>query len=223
MNLVDREGRRFSFYDGRHPAELRIPPSFYAPFVADAQHVHVHVSGNHFNRDIFGGLETVAATVSTDVHAWGGVDPRAYPYAFRSDFVFMSAAVAGERTPEVLRLILDKGRARVVVATDGERGCYAATRQDPLIRRFPAAVPERPVVDSNGAGDGFSAAFMYAWMNGADLAESVLHGAVSGAFACGAPGTHEELITGGQWRDGVERARAAYVAAAAAAAAADVA
>jgi sugar/nucleoside kinase (ribokinase family) len=106
----------------------------------------------------------------------------------------MSAATAGDRCEEVMRHILDRGRAAVVVATDGADGCRVLARADGVVHAFPAVVPERPVVDSNGAGDAFSTAFMRSWLAGAEPAECVLAGSVSGAYACGSAGTHEEMI-----------------------------
>lgn len=205
VNLVDQQGRCFSFYDGRHPADLRLPTEFYRPHVAGAR--HVHVSRSHFNQEIFEDLAAAGVTVSTDLHAWDGVDPDAHPYAFGSDFVFMSAATVGGEAAETLRRIIELGRARVAVATDGADGCYVATRQDPTARHFPAVDPERPVVDSNGAGDAFVTAFLFTWFNGDPLAECVLAGSVAGAFACGSHGTHEELITGSQLAAAVDRSR----------------
>jgi acarbose 7IV-phosphotransferase len=55
-------------------------------------------------------------------------------------------------------------------------------------------MPEWPVVDSNGAGDAFSTAFTRSWLAGAEPEECVPAGSVSGAYACGSPGTHEEMI-----------------------------
>ena len=206
VNLVDQQGRRFSFYDGRHPDELRLPAEFYRPHVAGAR--HVHVSRSHFNQDVFEDLAAAGVTVSTDLHAWDGIDPGAHPYAFGADFVFMSAATVGDGAPETLRRIIGLGRARVAVATDGAAGCHVATRQDPgTVRHFPAVEPERPVVDSNGAGDAFVTAFLFGRFNGDPLAECVLAGSVAGAFACGSQGTHEELITSGGLAAAVDRIR----------------
>jgi len=41
VNLVDRQGRRFSFFDGRHPADAELPSEFYLPVLEQSRHVHV--------------------------------------------------------------------------------------------------------------------------------------------------------------------------------------
>lgn len=79
-------------------------------------------------------------------------------------------------------------------------------RGDSAPRHFPAVTPERPVVDSNGAGDAFLTAFLHSRFSGAPLDACVLAGSVSGAYACGSPGTHEELISAAALAAAVERA-----------------
>jgi sugar/nucleoside kinase (ribokinase family) len=204
VNLVDRQGRRFSFYDGRHPQDLRLPRDFYLPFVERAR--HVHVSRSPHAEPVFADAVRLGRTLSTDLHAWDGADSSAHPWAYGADLVFLSAAAAGERVPDVMRQILARGRAALVVATDGAAGCHVMERGDTAPRHFPAAVPERPVVDSNGAGDAFLTAFLHARFAGEPLERCVLAGSVSGAYACGSPGTHEELIDAAALAAAVSRA-----------------
>ncbi|MFE1359474.1 carbohydrate kinase family protein [Streptomyces carpaticus] len=194
VNLVDEAGRRFSFYDGRHPADLLLPPEFVAPHLDRARHVHVCRSG--FNRELFGELERRGLPSSTDLHAWDGVNPDSHPWAFRTDYVFLSAAGVQGRIEETLRLILARGKAKLVVATDGERGCHLLSRDgDGAVRHVPAVAPAAPVVDSNGAGDAFVTAFLATLFAGGDLDRCALAGTVSGAFACTQVGTHERQLT----------------------------
>ncbi|MFC4031385.1 carbohydrate kinase family protein [Streptomyces polygonati] len=205
VNLVDREGRRFSFYDGRHPEDLRLPREFYLPHLARAR--HVHISRSTPAQDVFADAVRLGCGVSTDLHAWDGRDAAAHPWAYGADLVFLSAAGAGERIPEVMRQILAHGRATLVVATDGAAGCLVLDRGEQEPQRFPAVLPERPVVDSNGAGDAFLTAFLRARFAGADRAACVRAGSVSGAYACGSPGTHEELIDAASLAAAIGRAR----------------
>ena len=192
VNLVDDAGRRFSFFDGRHPAGSTLPPEFYLPFLEQAKHVHV---ATHRARSAFHHARERGITTSTDIHAWDGVSPSAMEHAGQADLVFLSSEAAGERIDELMFAIQDKGVAQVVVATSGAAGCRVLTRDDHQVRRFPAVAPQRPVVDSNGAGDAFSTAFMSRWFARRPVAECALAGAVSGAFACCAAGTHTELMT----------------------------
>jgi acarbose 7IV-phosphotransferase len=192
INLVDPQGRRFSFYDGRHPADLRLPRSFYLPHLERARHVHLSIVGH--NRDMYEDIHRLGITSSTDLHDWDGRNPHHRDYALASDYVFLSAAALHGRLERVMRDIVDEGRARIVVATDGAEGCHVLVRDEDKVRHFPAVRPERPVVDSNGAGDAFVTAFLHTLFEGGDVERCVLAGSVSGAFACGAAGTHTEFI-----------------------------
>ncbi|MGW1604806.1 PfkB family carbohydrate kinase [Streptomyces eurythermus] len=191
-NLVDPRGRRFSFYDGRHPADLRLPRDFYLPFLERSAHVHLSITGH--NQDMYEDVHRLGVTSSTDLHDWDGHNPHHRHYALNSDYVFLSAAAIHDRLDGVLRTIVDEGRARFVVATDGADGCHVLERGATRVRHFPAVRPERPVVDSNGAGDAFVTAFLHSWFEGRPLEECVLSGSVAGAFVCGSAGTHTEFI-----------------------------
>ena len=205
VNLVDREGRRFSFFDGRHPAGTELPPEFYLPVLE--QSGHLHVAGRAFGA--FAHAQRLGVTTSTDIHAWDGESESMRRYALEADFVFLSSAAAPERIDEIMHGILERGRASIVVATEGENGSRVLTRADPHVRRFPIAVPENPVVDSNGAGDAFSTAFMSRWLAGRTVEECALAGAVSGAFACTVHGTCEEQTGEDHLAAAMKRAAAA--------------
>ncbi|MEV5597479.1 carbohydrate kinase family protein [Streptomyces sp. NPDC052496] len=208
VNLVDRQGRRFSFYDGRHPAALRLPRDFYLPYLERSDHVHLSIIGH--NQDMYEDIHRLGVTSSTDLHDWDGRNPHHRHYALRSDYVFLSAASIHDRLEAVLRGILDEGRARFVVATDGADGCYLLERGAEHVRHFPAVRPERPVVDSNGAGDAFVTAFLHAYFAERPLAECVLAGSVAGAFVCGSAGTHTEFIDLPGLRAARDRAAASW-------------
>jgi sugar/nucleoside kinase (ribokinase family) len=54
--------------------------------------------------------------------------------------------------------------------------------------------PPAPVVDSNGAGDAFAAAFLYGRLTGEPPHRCALYGAVAGAYACTVPSTQAAAI-----------------------------
>jgi sugar/nucleoside kinase (ribokinase family) len=203
VNLVDAAGRRFSFYDGRHPEDLHLPRTAYLPALEQAR--HAHIAGRA--AEAFADARRLGVTTSTDIHSWDGGSAWGRRLAAEADLVFLSAEAAPQKIDDLMHTIIDMGRATTVVATEGAAGSRVLTRADRQVRRFPTVVPERPVLDSNGAGDAFSTAFMSRWFAGHPVEECVLAGAVSGAFACGAAGTHEEQITREQLEAAIARAR----------------
>ncbi|WP_441250269.1 carbohydrate kinase family protein [Kitasatospora sp. McL0602] len=192
VNLVDAEGRRFSFYDGRHPADLRLPPEFYLPYLRRTEHVHLSITGP--GRDLYEDIRRLGLTSSTDLHDWDGANPHHRHYALGADLVFLSVAGCRGRHEQVMRQILAEGRARLVVATAGADGSHLLTRDEPQLRHIPAADPGLPVVDTNGAGDSYVAGFLHAWLAGRSAVDCARSGAVAGAYACTTAGTHTDFI-----------------------------
>ncbi|WP_267874326.1 carbohydrate kinase family protein [Zemynaea arenosa] len=193
VNLVSPDGRRLSLYDGRHPDTLRMPRELYLPRLREAEHVHVSIVP--WARALYDDIEALGLPVSTDLHDWDGRNPYYHDFAHRSDIVFLSSAALGEGVFDVMRSILREGRARVVVATAGAGGSHVLERDDTEIRHFPCAQLGLSIVDSNGAGDAFSSAFLHAWFEGASTDTCMRTAAISGAYACAWPGTAERSLS----------------------------
>lgn len=193
VNLVGPDGRRLSLYDGRHPDTLRMPRAFYLPRMREAEHVHLSIVP--WARELHDDAQALGLPVSTDLHDWDGRNPYYHDFAYRSDLVFLSSAVLGAGVFEVMRAILRQGRAQAVVATAGADGSYVLERGSKEVRHMAAARLDLPVVDSNGAGDAFSSAFLHAWCAGQPVDACMRAGAISGAFACAFHGTAERSLS----------------------------
>lgn len=192
VNLVAPDGRRLSLYDGRHPDSLRMPREHWLPRLRDAEHLHLSIVP--WTADLFDDAAALGLPVSTDLHDWDGADPYHLPFARRADIVFLSAAALGEGVFDAMRAILRDGRATLVVATAGAAGSHVLERGRERIRHTACALLDGPVVDSNGAGDAFSSAFLHAWFEGATVDECMRTGAIGGAFACRFHGTAERSL-----------------------------
>lgn len=193
VNLVDPQGRRLSLYDRRHPDDLRMARDFYLPFLQSARHAHFSIM--NWVRELYDDALALGVTVSTDLHNWDGINPYHRDFALRSDLVFFSKAALDGRHEQVMRDVLLHGRAMAVIVMAGEEGSHLLTRDDPLVRHFGCAGLNRPIVDSNGAGDSFVAAFLSAYFDGESFDACMRSGAIGGEFACGCHGTHEEFIS----------------------------
>ncbi|GAA3847597.1 sugar kinase [Streptomyces coacervatus] len=190
VNLVSPDGRRLSLYDtSRAHADDRLPEPTVRALAGASRHVHVAIT-----QPCAHALELLpesGATISTDLHDWDGENPYHEPFAQAADVVFLSAAALAD--PErTMRRITDRGRAEVVVATAGAKGAYLLA--DDELTRIPPVTPPAPVVDSNGAGDAFAAAFLYGWLNREAPQRCALYGAVAGAYACTVPSTETVAI-----------------------------
>ncbi|MDK1346913.1 PfkB family carbohydrate kinase [Streptomyces sp. 378] len=185
VNLVGPDGRRSSLYDATRAADTdRLPEATVRALAAVSRHAHVVITQPCAHT--LPVLRAADLTISTDLHDWDGSNPYHEPFAHQADLVFLSTTALAD--PErTMRRITERGRARIVVATAGADGAYLLA--DGELSHVPAAVPPAPVVDSNGAGDAFAAAFLYAWLNGTPPLRSALHGTVAGAYACTIPST----------------------------------
>ncbi|WP_031481032.1 PfkB family carbohydrate kinase [Streptomyces bicolor] len=190
VNLVGPDGRRLSLYDtSRSHPDDRFPEATVRALAEASRHVHVTITQPCAHSLPL--LRESGATLSTDLHDWDGENPYHEPFAQAADVVFLSAVALAD--PErTMRRIADRGRAEVVVATAGAKGAYVLA--DDEVTRVPAVTPPAPVVDSNGAGDAFAAAFLYAWLNRETPRRSALYGAVAGAHACTVPSTETDAI-----------------------------
>jgi sugar/nucleoside kinase (ribokinase family) len=190
VNLVAPDGRRISMYDARHPAGLRVDPDLWRTNVVRARHVHVSIMD--FARDALPDALAAGCTVSTDLHDWDGRNDYHKDFATAADIVFVSTSALPD---DAIDWIFANGRAEVVVALSGAEGSYLHVR-DQAPQHIPAVqLPDRPVVDSNGAGDAYVAAFLARRLDGVSWYDAALAGSIAGAWACGSPGTHTDLIT----------------------------
>jgi sugar/nucleoside kinase (ribokinase family) len=140
-------------------------------------------------------LSECGASISTDLHDWDGENPYHEPFAHAADVVFLSATALTD--PErTMHRIVERGRAEVVVATAGAEGAYLLA--DGEVTHIPTVAPPAPVVDTNGAGDAFAAAFLYGHLTGQPPHRCALYGAVAGAHACTVPSTKTAPMDGSE-------------------------
>jgi sugar/nucleoside kinase (ribokinase family) len=190
VNLVTPDGRRLSLFDGRHHTGLEIDPDLWRTNVVRARHVHVSIVD--FARHALPDALAADCTVSTDLQDWDGRNDHHKDFAKAADIVFVSTSALPD---DAIDWIFANGRAEVVVATAGAEGSYLHIRNQAPQHIPTVELPDRPVVDSNGAGDAYVAAFLARRLDGVSWSDAALAGSIAGAWACGSPGTHTDMIT----------------------------
>ncbi|GAB2580076.1 carbohydrate kinase family protein [Streptomyces capparidis] len=196
VNLVDPGGGRLSLYDGRHPPDMAVPPELYRAALGRTRHAHVSIA--EWTRSVL--AEAVAAGLSTssDLHGWDGRAESRADFAYGADLVFVSTSRLEGRVEETADDITVRGRAKAVVLMAGGDGSYLKVPGQPL-RHVPAVpLPPEQVVDTNGAGDSYVAAFLHAWLSGRDWHTCARAGTLAGAYAVRTAGTHTAFITAGE-------------------------
>jgi len=190
VNLVGPDGRRLSLYDVTRGQDAdRFPEDTLRTLAGATRHAHVVIT--HPCAHALPILRECGVTVSTDLHNWDGANPYHEAFALAADLVFLSTTALAD--PEAaMRDVAARGRASVVVATAGADGAYLLA--DGELIHVPAVEPPAAVVDSNGAGDAFAAAFLLGRLEGADPLRCARYGAVAGAYACTVPSTRAAAI-----------------------------
>jgi 2-dehydro-3-deoxygluconokinase len=100
--------------------------------------------------------------------------------------------LTGEPKPDLIaRALRDRGPAHVVIKA-GEQGAYGLNGPQEC---FVPAVNLRELVDPIGAGDGFTAGYLSAWLEQRSIEECLQRGNAVGAMVCQTDGDWEGLPT----------------------------
>ncbi len=148
-------------------------------------------------RQLLGAMRARGGWVSLDV----GMEPsnkiprQILRVAKQVDLLFVSseeaAALTGRRDPREALARLRKAGARDVVMKLGKRGCLIL--EEGVVRQVPSFAVR--AVDSTGAGDAFTAAFLQARLRGWPVVEAGLAANAAGAAAASVVGAGEKSPT----------------------------
>ncbi|MEO6411311.1 MAG: PfkB family carbohydrate kinase [Pedococcus sp.] len=182
LNLMDRAGGRVSIYlDVPVILDAREPTALARLLDASSRARAVVLDLSQRSRDSIDAVADIGVPIWTDLHDYDGHSSFHAPFLHAASFVFLN----GDRldNPRDFLTSCVDGGAQVAVCTLGAQGAVAMNRGQDIVHV--PAVPVVDVVDSNGAGDGFMAGFMAAYLDGADVAHAMRSGADQAARALG--------------------------------------
>lgn len=192
INVMYQDGRRKNFYDARAGSGLRPDPTRCREVLAGAKLVHVHLAD--WARHLLPVARELGLVIACDLQ--DVVDPRdPYRQDFirEADIIFFSAANHADPAPLIRRFLRDRPD-RIVISGMGAEGCALGTRAG--IQRFPPVLSDKPVVDTNGAGDSLAVGFLTSHvLEGRSLVESIHRGQVAARHCCTLRGTSEGLVS----------------------------
>ncbi len=103
--------------------------------------------------------------------------------------------------PELLKMIFDLG-PKIVVITDGKEGAYSYDGKDSL---FMKTLPQIPI-ESTGAGDSFSAAFLAALILEKGISGALIWGSINAMSVVSYVGPHKGLLNKEQIEEYIKNA-----------------
>jgi len=191
VNVMYRDGRRRNFYDGKGHMSLSPDLAACRAVMSGARLAHVNIP--NWARTLLPLARELGLVVACDLQdVVDPGDPYRRDFLAAADVVFCSAA---NLEPEQLVEAFQADRPeRLVVVGMGARGCALGARG--RVRRFPPVPFEKPVVDTNGAGDALAVGFLTSFvLEGRPLDESVWRGQIAARHACTLRGTSDGLIS----------------------------
>jgi sugar/nucleoside kinase (ribokinase family) len=161
LNLVDDAGRRLSIYLEAGSPDPEVSAADLVAFADGAQAVFVNLAA--YTRRCLGPLTDRGVPLWVDLHDWDGDSDFHRDFVDHAQYLFLSDVRLDDALGRARHLAESR---RLVVVTHGERGATAfLPGHDPL---FVPPVPVSEVVDTNGAGDAFSAGVAYGHLRGWD-------------------------------------------------------
>lgn len=193
VNIMSPDGRLKNFYDARN-SSLRPDPALCRNLLRGAKLAHVHLAD--WARHLLPLAKESGLVVACDLQdVVDPADPYRQDFIKAADILFFSAANYADPEPLIHRFL--RGRpGRIVVAGMGAQGCALGARDG--IHFFPPVSMDRPVVDTNGAGDALAVGFLTSHvLEGRPLVDSIRRGQIAARHACTLRGTSAGLITSG--------------------------
>lgn len=133
----------------------------------------------------------------TDLHDYSDGNAYHEPFIEAADYIFLSSDNLPDHR-KTMKELISRGK-ELVVCTHGRNGSTALTKSGKWIEE--RAITEYELVDSNGAGDNYFSGFMYAFLLGKDVRESMRYGAICGAECI----TSNQLVADGLTVDHLEQ------------------
>lgn len=177
VNLMADSGARISIYTNTGSFEPSVDMGRLAALLADADVLALNI--NNYCRRLIPLARRLGTPIWCDIHDWNGTNEYHRDFVEAADFLFLSSDSLPDYRDFMARRVA--AGARLVVSTHGSKGATALTAAGAWIET--PAVTVAPVVDTNGAGDGFFSGYLYGHTRGREPERCMQLGAVTAALA----------------------------------------
>ncbi len=195
VNLMQRDGGRKSFYDGKGHMQLVPDLALCSSVLSRARLAHFSIP--NWARLLLPIARDLGLPIACDIQDVVSLDdPYRDDFITHADFLFFSAVNQADPS-SLMGEFLAANPGQVVIAGMGAKGCALGTREG--IRTFPPVELGSPVVDTTGAGDTLAVGFLASHvLEGYSLRDSVLRGQIAARQTCTQKASSSNLITASQ-------------------------
>jgi sugar/nucleoside kinase (ribokinase family) len=191
INLMYRDGRRRNFYDGKSHMQLQPDRAVCRSVLAQSRLAHFNIP--NWARTLLPIAKELGVTIACDLQDVVTLrDGYREDFIEYAEFVFFSAANHSDPKPLIEELLRWRP-GLIVVSGMGAQGCAVGTPEG--IRHFGPVAMDRPVIDTNGAGDGLAVGFLSSYvLDGYSLEDSIRRGQIAARYTCAQKASSAQLI-----------------------------
>lgn len=195
VNVMYKDGRRKNFYDGKGAMNIRPDLELSAGILRRANIAHFSIV--NWARYLLPLSREAGNIISCDIQDIVELnDEYRKEFIEWADVLFFSAANFPDPTPLIKRFLEGKPE-RIVICGRGAEGCAVGFRD--MVRFYPPVTMDRPVTDTNGAGDSLAVGFLSAYfLDQYPLDEAVLRAQITARYTCTIEASTSEFITPAQ-------------------------
>lgn len=197
VNLVTPDGRRKNFYDGKGAMQIQVTEEDFIPVFQKSKITHMCIV--NWTRHLLDAARKSGCVISTDLQDIPALDDE-YRKDFlnESDIVFFSGVNLSDPVKSMEEMIR-KYPGKLFICGMGKAG--AAYGYDGVIETQNALEIDRPIVDTNGAGDSLAIGTLTSLIEGYTLKESVFRGQLVARYTCTLKAHTRDFLS----REGLEK------------------
>lgn len=193
VNVMYRDGRRKNFYDGRGSMMLQPDLALCRRVLARTRLAHFSIV--HWARQLLPVARELGVTIAVDLQdVVTADDPYRHDFVEGADIVLFSGVNHPDPAPVIAAYRQRNPRAVYLVGM-GARGAVLGTGDG--VRWFGPVAHDRPVVDTNGAGDSLAVGFLASYLlDGFALDDAVQRGQLLARHTCTLLAGDDGFLTG---------------------------
>lgn len=195
INLMYKDGRRKNFYDGKNHMSLDPDLDRCKQILMHSKVAHFHIP--NWARKLLPLAKELKVKISCDLQDITSIeDPYRNDFINYANVIFFSSVNFKNPLP-IIEQFLSKNNNLIIVCGMGAKGCIVGTKKS--ITHFNPVSLDKPIIDTNGAGDGLAVGFLSSYfIDNYNLEESILRGQITARYTCTKKANSSSLINKNQ-------------------------